>query len=96
MNTEAHRADAALFIWKLLASRKESPALLSKYTQKYSGRPGASSPVPDVPLGSPYFDAVLGCVEMEIMNLPDGKNFMPDDPVSGAMFYQALAAALNR
>lgn len=33
----------------------------------------------DVPLDSADFDAVLGCVEHEIMDLPDGIRFLPDD-----------------
>jgi len=47
-------------------------------------------PIPDVPLASPDFDAVLGCVENELMTLRDGINFYPEGKVSGAEFNAAI------
>ena len=47
---------------------------------------GEASPVADVPVDSPDFDAVLGCVENELMDLPDGEHFFPDKTVSGVEF----------
>ena len=35
------------------------------------------SPVPDVPITSPDFDAIIGCIEKEIMDLPNGIEFNP-------------------
>ena len=49
-----------------------------------------SSPIPDVPLASPDFDAVLGSVENELMTLRDGVNFYPEEKVSGAEFNASL------
>lgn len=39
------------------------------------------SPIPDLPLNSPDFDAVIGCVEREILELPDGVHFQPDENI---------------
>lgn len=87
--TPASRKDAALFLWNLMA-RGESK-LLTRYSVRYASR--ASSPVPDVPYGSPWFDAVLGVVEENIMTLPDGRSFSIDTVVSGLDFYAWLKAA---
>jgi len=87
------RGDAAFYLWHLVANRKNDRTLLARYSERYGGRAYPSSPVPDVPLGSPWFDAVLGCVEREIMELPDGRFFFPDDPVTGLEFYRWLKKA---
>ncbi len=92
----ATRADAALFLWNALASYRGDSKLLTKYTMKYSSRANPASPVPDVPIGSSYFDAVLGCVELEIMKLVDGRNFAPDAAIDGAAFFAALGEADRR
>ena len=57
----------------MVARTEHDQKLLTRYRLKY-----ASSPVPDVPVDAPWFDAVLGVVEREIMDLPDGVNFKPD------------------
>jgi hypothetical protein len=46
--------------------------------------------VPDVAVEEPWFDAVLGVVEREIMDLPDGTNFRPDGEVSGLEYLSIL------
>lgn len=89
------RGDAAYFLWRLVANKKNDKTLLRKYSDRYGSRPYASSPVPDVSLASPWFDAVLGCVEREIMELPDGRLFHPDDTVSGLEFYGWLKKAAD-
>jgi hypothetical protein len=85
-----NRAGAAWFLWHLLAENRADRGLLTRYSSRYANRPNAASPIPDLPLGSPYFDSVLGCVEREIMSLPDGRNFVPGDPVRGAAFLAML------
>jgi hypothetical protein len=84
----ATRSRAAFFFWSLVAAREENDGLLRAYSGKYASRGGV--PVPDVALGSWYFDAALGCVEREILSLPDGESFSPDATISGA---EALKAA---
>ncbi len=83
------RRDAALFLWNVMA--RGETRLLTRYSVRYAARP--ASPVPDVPIGAPWFDAVLGVVEEGIMSLPDGRSFKPDDPVNGLDFYAWLKAA---
>lgn len=85
----ATRKDAALFLWMLMARGDRRMAI--RYTERYAAK--ATSPVPDVPYDSPYFDAVLGVVEEGIMTLVDGRNFDPDIPVTGLDFYGWLLAA---
>ncbi|MCX7023461.1 MAG: hypothetical protein NT080_02440 [Spirochaetes bacterium] len=95
-SAQATRADAALFLWNVLAAYRGNRSMLARYTNKYASRPNAASPVDDVAIGSPYFDAVLGCVELEIMRLADGRNFMPGLPIDGAGFFAALSEADRR
>jgi len=84
----ATRARAAFLLWSLVAAREEDKTLLGAYSKRYPA--GTLGPVPDAPPGSWFFDAALGCVEREILSLPDGIHFRPDDTVSGA---EALKAA---
>jgi tetratricopeptide (TPR) repeat protein len=81
------RKDVAFFLWGIVARMERDPSLLRKYRSKY-----IVSPVPDVPADSPWFDSVLGVVEREIMDLPDGIEFKPDDPVKGIQYLDALNA----
>ncbi|HUW70894.1 MAG TPA: hypothetical protein VMX33_11745 [bacterium] len=85
----ATRKDAALFLWMLMTHGDRQMAV--RYTERYAAK--ATSPVPDVPYGSPYFDSVLGVVEEGIMTLVDGRNFDPDTPAAGLDFYGWLLAA---
>jgi hypothetical protein len=48
------------------------------------------SPVQDVEIDSPDFDAVLGCIELEFMNLTDGINFEGENSVSGIEFSESI------
>jgi len=77
----------------MVANKKNDKTMLKRYSERYWARVNPTSPVPDVPLESPWFDAVLGCVEREIMELPDGRCFFPDDPVTGLEFYRWLKKA---
>jgi hypothetical protein len=52
--------------------------------------PNARSPVADMPLNSPFFDSILGCVEMEFMSLPDGRNFVPNEKIQGSAYLVML------
>ncbi len=88
-STPATRKDAALFLWSLMA--RGEAAMRTRYTVRYAAR--GSSPVPDVPYASPWFDGVVGTVEEGIMALVDGRNFSPDAPASGLDFFNWLLAA---
>lgn len=84
------RAGAAWFVWHLTAEARGDRLLLTRYSARYRTSAFLVSPVSDVPLGSPFFDSVMGCIEWEILSLPDGKSFWPDKPVKGAAFLQML------
>jgi hypothetical protein len=87
MNEQVLRSGAAWFLWRLYAENRADRGLLSRYSSRYN-RPGGGSargiPIPDLPLLSPYFDSILGCVESEFMSLPDGKNFVPSEGLKGS------------
>ncbi len=84
------RKDVAFFFWGIVARMERNPKLLEKYRAKYP-----VSPVPDVPTDSPWFDSVLGVVEREIMELPDGVNFKPDVSVT-LLEYLGMLAKLKK
>jgi len=78
------RSGTAWFLWRLHAENRANRGLLSRYSSRYANMPNARSPINDLPLLSPFFDSILGCVESEFMNLPDGRNFFPDEKIRGA------------
>ena len=84
------RKDVAYFLWGIVLHAERNPRLAGMYRQKF-----ASSPVPDVPADSPWFEAVLGVVEREIMDLPDGVRFEPDGPVTGVEYLKMLNRLLK-
>ena len=54
----------------------------SDYYTKLSQSHNVSSPIADIQIEDSDFDAVLGMVENQIMELPDGKNFYPSEAIS--------------
>jgi hypothetical protein len=87
INEQVLRAGAAWFLWRLYAENRANKGLLSRYSSRYNrpgGGPPRGSPIPDLPLLSPYFDSILGCVESEFMSLPDGRNFVPSEGLKGS------------
>ncbi len=77
------RGICAQYIWNLYARRRR---IDTDYAALYAEMRITESPIPDVALDSPIFTAVAGCIENELMSLPDGIHFMPDGTVSGAEF----------
>ena len=86
------RAGAAWFIWHLYAEARADRGLLTRYSARYATGANPRSPITDVPPLSPFFDSILGCVETELMSLPDGRNFRPAQSMRGA----ELLAVLRR
>ncbi len=74
--TVANRQIVARFLWNLLCEKNN----LGKTV--YSESMFEESPVADVELDSADFDAILGCVEHEIIPLVDGIHFFPLGNVS--------------
>ncbi|GHT63300.1 hypothetical protein FACS1894110_00780 [Spirochaetia bacterium] len=84
------RSGAAWFLWRLYAENRANRGLLSRYSSRYANMNNPRSPIADLPLLSPYFDSVMGCVESEFLSLPDGKNFIPEERIRGSEFLGVL------
>jgi len=80
------RKDVAFFLWRIIVHAERGSNLDGQYRARFK-----VSPVPDVPVDVPWFEAVLGVVEREVMDLPDGVHFQPDAAVSELEYQQALA-----
>jgi tetratricopeptide (TPR) repeat protein len=78
------RAGAAFFIWHLYAEARADRGMLSRYSARYATGSNPRSPIADTPALSPFFDSILGCVETELLSLPDGRNFRPTQSIRGA------------
>lgn len=91
-DSRARRRDVAIFLWSLLADKLGDPEMLNRYSSRFGDR---SSPIPDLKVDDPWFDGALGCVQTEIMSLPDGENFFPDESAIGLDFIGWLEAAEN-
>ncbi|MCR5080428.1 MAG: hypothetical protein K6B17_03700 [Treponema sp.] len=74
----------ARFLWNLYISEHKING--NKYSEKLRGKERAVSPVEDIDLFDQDFDAILGVVENEIMDLEDGVNFEPEKEITGAEF----------
>ena len=83
---EITRKMCARFIWNAYVRHSGNLKLLSRYSEKYRKSGRTKSPVADLAVDDPDFDAVLGVVESEFMELPDGKNFEPDKVVTKLQF----------
>jgi tetratricopeptide (TPR) repeat protein len=78
------RAGAAYFVWHLNAEVRADRGMLSRYSARYATGVNPRSPIADIPALSPFFDSILGCVETELLSLPDGRNFRPTQFIRGA------------
>lgn len=87
------RSDVAWYLWRLIAEHRADRNLLTKYSRRWATMKDGVSPIADVPVSDPAFDAVMGCVENEFMALPDGRNFIPGGTVSGSEFARAVDRA---
>ena len=81
INETVTRAGAAWFVWHLYAEARADRRLLTRYSSRYATGANPRSPIPDVPALSPFFDSILGSVEMEFISLPDGRNFRPSQEI---------------
>jgi tetratricopeptide (TPR) repeat protein len=83
-NEALTRAGAAYFVWHLNAEARGDRGMLSRYSVRYATGSNPRSPIADIPALSPFFDSILGCVETELLSLPDGRNFRPTQFIRGA------------
>ncbi len=93
-DTVLSRKDAAFFFLAILMYQENNKSLATKYSSTYS-RTNKTSPVPDIKVTDYYFDAALVLVEREILELPDGINFFPDNTVSGQDLGEILKCLLR-
>ncbi|MBO5118019.1 MAG: hypothetical protein J6C25_11000 [Treponema sp.] len=77
----------ARFLWNLYSNIKNLKNK-TKYSKVYG--PKNFTPIPDVLPSSPDFDACLGVIENEIMQLEDGTYFFGSTPVSAIEFNSYL------
>jgi tetratricopeptide (TPR) repeat protein len=84
------RSGAAWYIWHLYAEARADRGLLNRYSSRYATGPNPRSPIADVPPLSPFFDSILGCVETELLSLPDGRNFKNTEAIRGAELLSIL------
>ena len=82
------RIMAARFLWNLYVEKKSKPELKTRYSTRYQKI--GKSPIEDVDISNEDFDAVMGTVESEIMELPDGKAFFPQNVMSNLDFVTIL------
>jgi tetratricopeptide (TPR) repeat protein len=83
------RSGAAYLLWHLYTESRGDRSLLTRYSARYAAGSSPRSPLSDIPPLSPFLDSVLGCVETELLSLPDGRNFRPAQPIRGAEFLAA-------
>lgn len=79
-----NRAEAAWFLFRLAVREEKRPELLQ------GGKAWSASPIPDLALDDPAFRSVLGVVQREILNLPDGVNFRPGEALLTADYLKAI------
>ena len=87
-STVVTRQLAARFLWNLYLERN---GLSREEIYGKQFKMVGFSPIGDLDLDSPDFDAVLGCVEKEIMELVDGENFYPEEYMSPIDFNVSLS-----
>jgi hypothetical protein len=97
------RKDFAFFVVNLIAKLEKDKNLPVKYAPKkrtFEIGPATEedddeSYLPDVKTGDFFYSAALVLIEREIMDLPDGENFYPDNEISGLTTYN-VCEQLNR
>ncbi len=85
LNQKLNRKLCARFIWNAYIKKTGNLKMLARYSEKYQ-KTGRNSPIADVSIDDKDFDAVLGVIENEFMELPDGRNFLPEDSVTNLQF----------
>lgn len=93
-NDDIKRKDLAFFITNII-SCYEKNNLINIYKPKEEiNNPQKEvkdlSPIPDVKTYDYFYSSVLILVEREIMDLPDGERFYPDNYVKGDEYYKML------
>lgn len=98
------RKDLAYFLFALFADRNKSLNLWEKYKEFFT--PDISndekmelkgmSPILDTPIYEYFFYPALFLIEEEVMELPDGENFYPNQAVSGRQLHSVISNLQKR
>lgn len=86
---EITNREAARFLWN--AWSKANNQSKTKFSDIYKNKINPKSPVADIPVDDPDFDAVLGLLEIEVMDLKDGRNFFPEKKIYQSEFLQMIS-----
>ncbi|OHD21771.1 MAG: hypothetical protein A2Y34_12420 [Spirochaetes bacterium GWC1_27_15] len=86
------RKDIAYFLLNIVSFIQNNKTLLTKYKIETKNKPEEKdlSPVPDIKTYDYFYTAVLILVEQEILDLPDGVNFLPENTMTGLEFFKLL------
>ncbi|HQB61356.1 MAG TPA: hypothetical protein PK899_06855, partial [Spirochaetota bacterium] len=95
LEKEIKRKDIAFFLLKTLSIKENDPDMINKYVvlpsnERSDAESIVLSPVPDISTRDYFYTAALILVEREIMDLPDGERFFPEDFMSGIEFFGVL------
>lgn len=89
------RKTVAFFLIRVLSAVENDLSIITKYDvdlrKAYDEEEVKSlSPVDDISPLDPFYSAALVLVEREIMELPDGENFMPDEYLTPLEYFRIL------
>lgn len=87
------RKMAARFLWNIYIQNAGKQNYLTRYSDRISKMQTFKMNISDINIQDPDLDAMLGCIDNEIMELPDGKNFYPDENITVIEFINCLKAA---
>ena len=73
------RRFCARYIWTSWVRKNGNLSMFTRYSKKYKSSGRSKSPIADISVDDEDFDSILGVVENEFMELPDGRNFYPDE-----------------
>lgn len=98
------RKDLAYFLFSLISDRKNDEQMWIRFHEFYNpnlsdemrDQVSGMSPIPDIPSFLYYFYPALYLIEEEIMELPDGENFFPNELVEGKALVDVIGKLENR
>lgn len=101
---KVQRKDLAYFLFALIADRSKNLGLWARYKEFFDPDISESekkevenrSPIQDTPIYEYYFYPTLYLIEEEIMELPDGENFFPNNNVSGLELHSTISNLKER
>jgi len=91
LNSLLKRKDLAYFFLSLLIKLENNPSLKNKYISNFmTSESENNSPIPDIDINHYFYNAVLVLIEREILELPDGENFQPENYISGLKIFEII------